>query len=485
MYNIEDYQRQIEKYANRIVNPATSAGKKAVEGIAMSVEYLNSCIENTGRFAIYMACRQSGMSIEESIYEAKEGSINFNRKGSGALGNAMMRQHILYSNVAFQALRKEGTLWESNHLRYLASRGLFIALGCGLPIALCAMMGGDDDEYYGLSEWQRYNYINVWCGPGKGFLKFSLPQEIRGLYALGHIGYDLAKGRITPERAMQNAAIQLNNYLPTSIVSGANRTNPDDSIWKNVVKAFTPSVLEPFADAFVWNEDFLGNPISNQTEFNRNLPEHMRAGYNTPDWVVSLGRDMHGLTGARNAERNWFDAVFMNPSDAFYIGMNYAGGLGTFVRKLGYGLNWAWDAARGNDTSEYEIKELPLVSAIWSPSGDDRSTQRVVNEKFGVYEAEYEALKAERNAIRKEWERGRMSSTEVMQYYNDMMDNGSGYRFRLMDRASKAINKLKKERGMIDRKAHPKEWREINQKLYEIKQEIVKRNEAKEKERQE
>lgn len=44
----------------------------------------NRAVENCARFAAFMTSREMGRSIDRSIYDAKEISVNFNKKGSGA-----------------------------------------------------------------------------------------------------------------------------------------------------------------------------------------------------------------------------------------------------------------------------------------------------------------------------------------------------------------------------------------------------------------
>ena len=44
----------------------------------------NRAVENCARFAAFMTSREMGRSIDRAIYDAKEISVNFNKKGSGA-----------------------------------------------------------------------------------------------------------------------------------------------------------------------------------------------------------------------------------------------------------------------------------------------------------------------------------------------------------------------------------------------------------------
>lgn len=47
-------------------------------------EYLSRCTEDWVRFAVFLTSRQTGRSMEQSIMDAKDVTVNFNRKGAGS-----------------------------------------------------------------------------------------------------------------------------------------------------------------------------------------------------------------------------------------------------------------------------------------------------------------------------------------------------------------------------------------------------------------
>jgi hypothetical protein len=87
---IDDYKKDMEKlYDNmnrKIYNPM-----RLMRDLAGGLEYANRCIEDMTRFATYKTSRELGRSIRESTSDAKNITLNFNRKGSGELGNATYR----------------------------------------------------------------------------------------------------------------------------------------------------------------------------------------------------------------------------------------------------------------------------------------------------------------------------------------------------------------------------------------------------------
>ncbi|WP_368329455.1 helicase-related protein, partial [Phocaeicola vulgatus] len=73
-----DIRRELKKSSGKI--PV----KKAWDLLGERFDEYNRAVENCARFAAFMTSREMGRSIDRSIYDAKEISVNFNKKGSGA-----------------------------------------------------------------------------------------------------------------------------------------------------------------------------------------------------------------------------------------------------------------------------------------------------------------------------------------------------------------------------------------------------------------
>ena len=202
----EEYQESMEKMVRRMRQGKMGKVRKGWEAVGDGIKFLNKGIENATRFATYMTSRQQGRSIRDSIFDAKEASVNFNMKGSGAWGNMMARRLYLYVNPAMQALRMLGTWYENDPVvatkeggkmvaKAVGKRFLKTAAGVVTASVTCAIVNkllsellhggdGDDDDkdkgdWWALSEWNRYNYINVINPFGKGYFHWSIPQELR------------------------------------------------------------------------------------------------------------------------------------------------------------------------------------------------------------------------------------------------------------------------------------------------------------------
>ena len=434
----EEYQESMEKMVRRMRQGKMDNVRKGWKAIGDGIEFLNKGIENATRFATYMTSRQHGRSIRESIFDAKEASVNFNMKGSGAWGNMMARRLYLYVNPAMQALRMLGTWYENDPVvatkeggkmaaKAVGKRFLKTAAGVVTASVTCAIVNkllsellhgddGDDDDkdkgdWWALSEWNRYNYINFINPFGKGYFHWSIPQELRPLWAMGQITVDMAFGRKTWQRGLQSMVLQLNNLSPLSFFEGG--TDGGETVIELELRTMTPSFLAPFFDAYFWNRDFMGHKITNRSGFNKEDPEWKRAGDDTPKVVVNASRKLNEITGGADNSRGWLEDNILggttNPSALYYLATQQFGGIGSMAKRL---FNLADQAT--DDEKEIELRNIPFVSKVYVSTGDDHSKQRVLNDKFWMYYNEYKGADHELSKNKKD-----VTANEMTQEYAD------------------------------------------------------------------
>ena len=443
----EEYESKYEKNVSRSLHPVAGKVDEGWNALTDSVEYMNRCIENLTRFSVYMASRQAGKSIKDSVFDAKECSVNFNMKGSGAWGNATLRKYILYANPALQSLRMMCTWYGASKGRTLALLSGGVTLGF-LTALICAAMnggGGDDDDnaYYGLSDYNRHNYFNVGIGNRK-FLHWRLPQEMVPLYAMGQIAYDRMTGRIGDEKALQLTLSQLNNFSPMNFIEGEPNydMSADNTVWKTLLKGVTPSGVSDLTDAYLWQEDFLGRPIGNRTEWNKFAPEWRRVDKRTPDFFVNGFKWLDEKTGGSGNNRagtmnNRFLGAVLNPSAVWYVLEQQGGGLA----QLGHQIYNAGLAILGDsDAEDLEARDFPFVSKVYVDAGTDQSRMRVKSDKFWMYRQEYEAKNAEIKAIARDKS---LSLGEQAKRIDSIADK----KFMVMDDAVKHWRELRKEKA--------------------------------------
>ena len=117
------------------------------------VEFLNRMIEDSNRFAVYMTSIQYGRSIDEAVNDAKNVTLNFNRKGTGEHSWQTIRNLYLFINPAVQSLQTLGALAKHHPFKFTAVTASWLVSGVLVPIVNAALMqiaaafgGGDGDD---------------------------------------------------------------------------------------------------------------------------------------------------------------------------------------------------------------------------------------------------------------------------------------------------------------------------------------------------
>ena len=458
----EEFEKQMEKSVKRIKRGKLDVPQQLWEDLADGIEFMNKGIENATRFAAYMTSRKMGKNVTDSIFDAKECSVNFNMKGSGAWGNLWMRRYILYANPALQSLRMLGTWYEASPKRFMGvfSTVLTASILTAMLGYACGGDDGDDNDWYKLNEFNRYNYISVKAG--NGFAHWSLPQEIRPVWALGQIVFDWSNGRVSAPIAINSMATQLNNLSPMAFFSGG--SDNDDSFWKTAVKAWTPTVLADFMDAYAWNENFLGKNITYRNDWNKEAPEWRKAGKDTPKWAVNLSRAWNKATGGADNRKSWWDSPALNPSAVYYIMSSQFGGMGTLATKLSRAFEQWQDPEQ-----EVEARNIPFVSKFWVTVGDDYSKNRVLNEEFKSIWNEWKLTDYEIKHNESDLEKGLITDEEYANLEADKKYLANKIRYEALEDLMKDYNTLMRKRN--DENDNPL----LDEEILELKKEVVER----------
>ena len=139
LHNVDEYKRIVRKELNKL------AGKtdylSAVKWAAGKFGTMNRWAEDVARFNAYMTSRQQGKTITESINDAKEVTVNFNRKGAGiktggffGYTSGIFRGLYLFFNAAVQSLANFLKLGNKNPKGFLTLLGGFTAAGFLVPM---------------------------------------------------------------------------------------------------------------------------------------------------------------------------------------------------------------------------------------------------------------------------------------------------------------------------------------------------------------
>lgn len=346
-----------------------------------SIEFLNRAIEDSNRFAVYMTSIQYGRSIDEAVNDAKDVTLNFNRKGTGEYGWQMVRNLYLFINPAVQSLQTLGALAKHHPFKFTAVTASWLASGVLVPIvnaALMSLLGGDDDKdkYWKFTKWDRRNNLIMWVPFTHEYVKIPLAQEFRAFYGVGDmIASKMMGGELAEESWSQYAEDLLGQVVD---MLPLDPTGYDG----NIAVSLMPNAIRPVFE-LAFNVDFTGKPLFKDTEYNKYDPNFTKAYVGTPDWLVRVSRMVNSIgNDYPDVQQNSIDAFgdprynLNNPAVVDHVLSSYLGGaytmgsqvLGVLTKSL-------------NDPKEIKVADIPLFSKFVS-NPDDRPVTKKQGDEF-------------------------------------------------------------------------------------------------------
>ncbi len=346
-----------------------------------AIEFLNRAIEDSNRFAVYMTSIQYGRSIDEAVNDAKDVTLNFNRKGTGEYGWQMVRNLYLFINPAVQSLQTLGALAKHHPFKFTAVTASWLASGVLVPIvnaALMNLLGGDDDKdkYWQFTKWDRRNNLIMWVPFTHEYVKIPLAQEFRAFYGVGDmIASKVMGGELAEESWSQYAEDLLGQVVD---MLPLDPTGYDG----NIAVSLMPNAIRPVFE-LAFNVDFTGKPLFKDTEYNKYDPNFTKAYVGTPDWLVRASRMVNSIgNDYPDVQQNSIDAFgdprysLNNPAVVDHVLSSYLGGaytmgsqvLGVLTKSL-------------NDPKEIKVADIPLFSKFVS-NPDDRPVTKKQGDEF-------------------------------------------------------------------------------------------------------
>lgn len=378
--DVEDLKKKFKndlKDLDRWKTNLVKVGHTIMDGI----EFLNRAIEDSNRFAVYMTSIQYGRSIDEAVNDAKDVTLNFNRKGTGEYGWQMIRNLYLFINPAVQSLQTLGALAKHHPFKFTAVTASWLASGVLVPIvnaALMSMLGGDDDKdkYWQFTKWDRRNNLIMWVPYTHEYVKIPLAQEFRAFYGIGDmIASKMMGGELAEESWSQYAEDLLGQVVD---MLPLDPTGYDG----NIAVSLMPNAIRPVFE-LAFNVDFTGKPLFKETEYNKYDPNFTKAYVGTPDWLVRASRMVNSIgNDYPDVQQNSIDAFgdprynLNNPAVVDHVLSSYLGGaytmgsqvLGLLTKSL-------------NDPKEIKVADIPLFSKFVS-NPDDRPVTKKQGDEF-------------------------------------------------------------------------------------------------------
>ena len=460
--------RDIEQHKNDIRRELKKSNgkipvKKAWDLLGERFDEYNRAVENCARFAAFMTSREMGRSIDRAIYDAKEISVNFNKKGSGAkfydstgqtkAGNAsalvsgLGRSGYVFWNAAIQGTANFGRQMKRHPAKAFTGIAVMFLLG-----AIVAYLGGDDDDdddknaYYNLPEYVRRS--NILFRAGNSWVSIPLPVEYRAVYGMGELMISVLNGKehLTGEEIAEAITGQATQILPIDFLEGGGGLN-----------AFVPSAYKPLWEAYVAEKSWTGMPLYKDTPYNKDMPEWTKAYKSANKYIVGLANAMNEATGGDPYTKGTID---FNPAKIEYMLNGYFGGVFGTIDKL------SKTAETITDNREYDPRSFLLVNRLVK-AGDERTEYRAVNNEYFRLKEEHDRLKSRLKHYEEDTDNDIFDYAEKI----DFLYNSPEYeRYEIFEDYRRDIDDLYNE---LNDTVDDEERKNIEAELNELKKEMI------------
>jgi len=445
MKSPEDIEQDINKEVARMVRKGTAIGVIGDAGHALfnAVEHWNKIFEDATRFSVYLSSLAIGNSKEDAAIDAKEASVNFNRKGKGSKA---WDAWFAFFNVAVQSMQKNFKLAKDYPKRFTQVAFSFVLLGF-LEALMNAITDDDDDpdsSYYNLNSYMRQNYLVIPNLPrlitrgakGDKYLSIPLPQFWRGFKSMGAIGFDVATGRMKAGQAVKDAIGNfMGGLLPIDI----------GGFWKSGEFSFAPiapTITKPLVE-IAENRNYMGYTIRKEP-FTKEQEKYLAdAGLGKDNvnpaakfftdllfrWGGGDSRYKYYTDKQGRTRKVWTD---INPSNLEHIFKGYTGGTGGVVSDLITTVTQVLDPAE-----EVDFRNVPFVNKF---------VRNTPEAKWNIIRSYYD-LKSENDrdvTLMKEYERQARQTGDISQYARMSTDEFRARRQQLFDSYEDQIKNLTK-----------------------------------------
>lgn len=464
--NVRDIEGHKRAVASELKKQG-STGRKAWTALGMQLDLLNRSAENCARFAAFITSRDFGRGIDRSIYDAKEISVNFNKKGSGGkmvnatgqtkLGKAGAylsgggRLLYVFWNAGIQGMTNFGRQAKLHPGKFTVGATALFTLGYVIPI-LAQMLGGgdgDDDDknaYYNLPEYVRRSNICFYAGDQ--WITIPLPIEYRAMYGMGELAHGVISGneRYSNSELAHQMASQVSQIMPLDMLEGGGGISP-----------FIPSAAKPFTEAYIMNKGWTGLPVYKDTPFNKNAPEWTKAYASTDTHLVDFAKWLNETSGGDDFKKGSID---INPAKIEYMLNGTFGGLFTFPNKVKKSAETAFG------DRDFEWRNMPIANRLIK-SGDERTANRKLQNEYFKYLKEYEAT----GQLMRKYENA--DADGIMGYAEriNFLENSPEYaRWEIFDEFKADIDAYRED---IAAETNDEERKRIEVEMYAVMRELV------------
>lgn len=427
--DITDYKKQAERIVGGKKGFATRIGLRA---LLDGVEFANRTAEDFSRFVVFMTSRQRGKAISEAIFDAKDITVNFNKKGSGSMGARFCNFAYIFFNAAVQSASNFYNMGKLSPKRMASILSKFSGLGACVPflnIFLMGLCGADDEAYWDNMEWVRRNHILLYVpGTKRTFVSIPLPHELRPFYGIGEILATTLMGKEDVGSGLLKAVEGFTGMLPVDFTGNGG----------NLILSFMPSFVQPIAQ---WraNTDYFGKKIYNDNPNKAGDPEWTKAFKSANPILVDITEWLNKISGGDEAKRGKVD---LNPDVINYFIKGYFGGPAKIISQTS---SFLYKLFSGN-SSAIQWRDVPVGSRFVQQI-DERSSGSYFNESFKKFADEV----AETQRLEREYKRlVRLGKREYAEKIDELLRSPEYSRYKIAKGYNKSMDLVREVLKHID-----------------------------------
>lgn len=468
LLNPEEYKGEIANIAKELQGSKFNPLKIAKLMINF-VDFFGTWSEAVTRFATYRTSRERGRSVTRSVWDAKEITTNFNKKGAGdkAIRDkdnwllnvsgqmaSWFRNWVIFTNANIQGFQNQAHIAKADPVRFgLNFVGKWVMLGAavtGVNAILTKLFGGDDDNYMDLQESVRRNNLCLFV-PSVGWVKLPLGFGLRSAYAFGGL---MTEQIVYRNEGYSHVASSLADIL--SDLAPLSSGSSEQPWWMDVI----PSSMRSWVEGYVANKDWTGREIVNDN-IDKNLPEYKRVNNRTSAITIGIAHALNALSGGDEYSPGFLN---FNPSKFEHGARGMLSGVGTL---LGNTWETAQNLVLGEDV---DSRHIPFFGDFYQNSGGAVHSAAVKRNFYNLKD-EYDKTHVRVRGYEKAEEVGGETPEQVARRV-DFFNNSKEYqRYSVMDDALSDVKYLKKDLGEA---TTPEEMKAIEAEILQVMEQAVK-----------
>jgi hypothetical protein len=364
-YAFADQVEKIQSRVKKLLEHPKTNPRRLMFAVGELMEKAGGAFEIAPRFATYVASRDGGKSVMQSVADAKEATVNFDRRG--ARRSWVMRAaaaFYAFLNPGIQGMQNRLHQWKVKPTKTTLLHAAGFAMGYlwkGIAVACLASLGRKDDEYdTQLTDHDRRNNICIPVGDDD-WVKIPIDMEDRVLFGLGD--------------ATRNG---LDFFKDNRYIGGKSADDYSDGTdwtdYAGIISAWfpidlgsennwVPTSLQPIYDVYINRKDWRGDAVDWRNSNNAQEPEYKRVNpyvtgktwTNASKWWSEAGKG----TSIKRAESGWHE---INPQHMQYMFQSYLGGLGTTVGQL---MSLLETMTSEEPDKKFNSFKFPIANRFW------------------------------------------------------------------------------------------------------------------------